>query len=61
MKIFNQSALRGTSSLVWSHAYYDTALWEQMLQEQLGNEDLIKTARDPHSPKVIILYNNSLE
>ncbi|CAG5096591.1 Similar to PNPLA8: Calcium-independent phospholipase A2-gamma (Oryctolagus cuniculus) [Cotesia congregata] len=51
MKIFNQNALRGTSSLVWSHAYYDTALWEKMLQEQLGNEDLIKTARDPCSPK----------
>ncbi|XP_057329635.1 calcium-independent phospholipase A2-gamma-like isoform X4 [Microplitis mediator] len=62
MKIFNQSALRGTSSLVWSHAYYDTALWEQMLQEQLGNEDLIKTARDPHSPKfsaIATIFNDA--
>ncbi|XP_011308196.1 calcium-independent phospholipase A2-gamma isoform X2 [Fopius arisanus] len=50
-KVFTQGALRGTSSLMWSHAYYDTALWEQILQEQLGDKDLIKTQRDPNSPK----------
>ncbi|XP_033232168.1 calcium-independent phospholipase A2-gamma-like isoform X2 [Belonocnema kinseyi] len=50
-KIFTQSPLKGTSSLVWSHAYYDTALWEQMLQEQVGHKDLIKTARDTNTPK----------
>ncbi|XP_058797380.1 calcium-independent phospholipase A2-gamma-like isoform X2 [Phymastichus coffea] len=50
-RIFTQSTLRGTSSLVWSHSYYDTALWEQMLKEQLGNKDLIETTRDPIAPK----------
>lgn len=55
-RIFTQSTLRGTSNLVWSHAYYDTALWEQMLQEQLGNKDLIKTSRDPIAPKVFGLF-----
>ncbi|KAJ8669879.1 hypothetical protein QAD02_001138 [Eretmocerus hayati] len=54
-RIFTQSTLRGTSNLVWSHAYYDTSLWEQMLQENLGNRDLIKTARDPISPKFSVL------
>ncbi|XP_014207686.1 calcium-independent phospholipase A2-gamma [Copidosoma floridanum] len=50
-KIFTQSTLRGTSNLVWSHAYYNTELWEQMLQENLGIKNLIKTTRDPNTPK----------
>ncbi|KAF2900576.1 hypothetical protein ILUMI_05618 [Ignelater luminosus] len=51
-KVFNQSALWGTSSLVWSHSYYDTALWEKMLKEYLGEEVLIKTSRNPKCPKL---------
>ncbi|XP_043285174.1 calcium-independent phospholipase A2-gamma-like isoform X2 [Venturia canescens] len=50
-KIFTRGTIRGASNLVWSHSYYDTELWEQMLQEHLGDKDLIKTARDPNSPK----------
>ena len=51
-KIFTQSTFKGTSNLVWSHAYYDTALWEEMLQEHVGDRELIKTARDENTPKV---------
>jgi len=51
-KIFTQSTIKGTSSLVWSHAYYDTALWEQLLAEHLGDRILIKTTRDANAPKV---------
>lgn len=51
-RIFTQSPLWGTSNLVWSHAYYDTSLWEQMLQEQMGDKELIRTARDNITPKV---------
>lgn len=51
-RIFTQSAIKGTSSLVWSHAYYDTALWEKLLAEHLGDKILIKTTRDPNAPKV---------
>lgn len=52
-EIFNQSPLYGTGKLVWSHAYYDTALWERKLEEYLGNEILIATSRKPNCPKVI--------
>lgn len=55
-KVFTQSAIKGTSNLVWSHGYYDTALWEKLLQENLGEKILIKTVRDPAAPKVIISY-----
>lgn len=52
-EIFNQSPLFGTGKLVWSHAYYDTALWERKLEEYLGNEILIATSRKPNCPKVV--------
>ncbi|KAF4519978.1 hypothetical protein B566_EDAN005478 [Ephemera danica] len=51
-RIFNQSAFWGTGSLLWSHSYYDTALWEKILQTHIGDVQLIKTARDRHCPKV---------
>ena len=54
-KVFTQSAIKGTSNLVWSHGYYDTALWEKLLQENLGEKILIKTVRDPAAPKVFVI------
>ncbi|XP_018320202.1 calcium-independent phospholipase A2-gamma isoform X2 [Agrilus planipennis] len=52
LKVFTQSTLRGTSNLVWSHAYYDTALWETLLKEYLGEAPLISTARILECPKL---------
>lgn len=52
IQIFTQSPLKGTSSLVWSHSYYDTARWEKLLQEQIGSQTLISTARNSESPRV---------
>lgn len=54
-KVFTQSAIKGTSNLVWSHGYYDTALWEKLLEENLGEKILIKTVRDPAAPKVFVI------
>lgn len=51
MQIFTQSALKGTSNLVWSHSYYDTALWEKLLREQWNNKVLIETRRNLKVPK----------
>ncbi|XP_017777635.1 PREDICTED: calcium-independent phospholipase A2-gamma-like isoform X2 [Nicrophorus vespilloides] len=51
-KIFTQSTIKGTSSLVWSHSYYDTELWEKLLIEQMGDISLISTTRTPNCPKL---------
>ncbi|CAG9862976.1 unnamed protein product [Phyllotreta striolata] len=50
-QIFTQSALAGTSNLVWSHSYYDTALWEKLLKDQWQDQILIHTRKDPRTPK----------
>lgn len=55
-QIFTQSAIKGTSNLVWSHSYYDTALWEKLLKEQWDNRTLIETRRNLKVPKVRFIY-----
>lgn len=50
-KIFTQNPIWGTSNLVWSHAYYDTTMWEDMLRTYVGDTKLIHTSRDPACPK----------
>lgn len=51
-KIFSQNAFWGTSNLVWSHSYYNTEMWEQLLKTYVGETDLMKTSRHRHCPKV---------
>ncbi|XP_053173609.1 calcium-independent phospholipase A2-gamma-like [Scomber japonicus] len=51
-EVFRQNRLVGTMKMGWSHSYYNTETWEKILQEKLGNQILIKTARDESSPKV---------
>lgn len=44
--------LSGTSRLMWNHAYYDTDLWEKLLQHHMTNTRIIDTAKYSHCPKV---------
>ncbi|KAM4563459.1 calcium-independent phospholipase A2-gamma-like isoform 1-T2 [Odontesthes bonariensis] len=51
-EVFRQNPVVGTVKMGWSHSYYNTETWERILQEKLGTQILIKTARDELSPKV---------
>ncbi|XP_036802998.1 calcium-independent phospholipase A2-gamma-like [Oncorhynchus mykiss] len=50
--VFCQNPLVGTVKMGWSHSYYSTETWEMILREKMGDQVLIKTARDELSPKV---------
>ncbi|KAL1249828.1 hypothetical protein QQF64_020833 [Cirrhinus molitorella] len=50
--VFRQNPLVGTVKMGWTHSYYNTETWEKILREKMGEEILIKTARDELSPKV---------
>uniref|UniRef100_A0A3P9K1P1 Patatin-like phospholipase domain containing 8 n=1 Tax=Oryzias latipes TaxID=8090 RepID=A0A3P9K1P1_ORYLA len=50
--IFKQNVIVGTVKMGWSHAFYDSEMWESILKERLGEVRMIESARDPHSPKV---------
>ncbi|XP_044746371.1 calcium-independent phospholipase A2-gamma-like isoform X2 [Coccinella septempunctata] len=52
-QVFTQHPIKGTSNLVWSQSYYDTALWEKLLKEKIGTETLISTQRKPKTPKLL--------
>lgn len=52
-EVFTQSTLKGTSNLVWSHSYYDTALWERLLKEAVGEETLLESRRQIDGPKLL--------
>lgn len=57
IQIFNQNSFVGTSNMLWSHSYYNTPLWEQILQQNVGTIKLIKTARDLECPKVCMHFS----
>lgn len=51
-EVFRQNPFVGTVKMGWSHSYYNTETWEDILREKMGERLLIKTARDEKSPKV---------
>nr|DBA31201.1 TPA: hypothetical protein GDO54_007084 [Pyxicephalus adspersus] len=50
--VFKQNVIVGTMKMGWSHAYYDSEIWEKMLKERMGSDLMIETARNPLCPKV---------
>ncbi|CAM4491868.1 calcium-independent phospholipase A2-gamma [Caretta caretta] len=50
--VFKQNVIVGTMKMGWSHAFYDSDIWEKMLKERMGSDLMIETARNPKCPKV---------
>ncbi|NXG53669.1 PLPL8 phospholipase, partial [Psilopogon haemacephalus] len=50
--VFKQNVIVGTVKMGWSHAFYDSDIWEKMLKEKMGSNLMIETARNSACPKV---------
>ncbi|XP_062468004.1 calcium-independent phospholipase A2-gamma [Pezoporus occidentalis] len=50
--VFKQNVIVGTVKMGWSHAFYDSDIWEKILKERMGSNLLIETARNSKCPKV---------
>ncbi|KAJ1163980.1 hypothetical protein NDU88_004427 [Pleurodeles waltl] len=50
--VFKQNVIVGTVKMGWSHAFYDSEMWEKILKERMGSDIMIETARNPKCPKV---------
>ncbi|KAM6418839.1 calcium-independent phospholipase A2-gamma isoform 2-T6 [Pluvialis apricaria] len=49
--VFKQNVIVGTVKMGWSHAFYDSDIWEKMLKEKMGSNLMIETARNSKCPK----------
>ncbi|KAF6086596.1 patatin like phospholipase domain containing 8 [Phyllostomus discolor] len=60
--VFSQNVIVGTVKMSWSHAFYDSQTWENILKDRMGSSLMIETARNPTCPKVAadggLLLNN---
>ncbi|XP_061027668.1 calcium-independent phospholipase A2-gamma [Eubalaena glacialis] len=50
--VFSQNVIVGTVKMSWSHAFYDSQTWENILKDRMGSSLMIETARNPMCPKV---------
>ncbi|XP_047452867.1 calcium-independent phospholipase A2-gamma-like [Mugil cephalus] len=50
--VFKQNVIVGTVKMGWSHAFYDSEAWENILKEKMGSHLLVETVRNPECPKV---------
>ncbi|XP_015090060.1 calcium-independent phospholipase A2-gamma isoform X1 [Vicugna pacos] len=50
--VFSQNVIVGTVKMSWSHAFYDSQAWENILKDRMGSSLMIETARNPTCPKV---------
>uniref|UniRef100_A0A8C7YZG4 PNPLA domain-containing protein n=1 Tax=Oryzias sinensis TaxID=183150 RepID=A0A8C7YZG4_9TELE len=49
--VFKQNVIVGTMKMSWSHAFYDSEAWENILKEKMGSRLLVETSRNPECPK----------
>uniref|UniRef100_A0A2K5CYN6 Patatin like phospholipase domain containing 8 n=1 Tax=Aotus nancymaae TaxID=37293 RepID=A0A2K5CYN6_AOTNA len=49
--VFSQNVIVGTVKMSWSHAFYDSQTWENILKDRMGSALMIETARNPTCPK----------
>uniref|UniRef100_A0A8C1WFU1 Patatin-like phospholipase domain containing 8 n=1 Tax=Cyprinus carpio TaxID=7962 RepID=A0A8C1WFU1_CYPCA len=49
--VFKQNLIVGTVKMGWSHAYYDSQIWEEILKERMGPGLMIETSKNPKCPK----------
>ncbi|XP_068169524.1 calcium-independent phospholipase A2-gamma-like isoform X2 [Antennarius striatus] len=50
--VFKQNVIVGTVKMGWSHAFYNSESWENILKEKMGSQLLVETSRNPECPKV---------
>ncbi|XP_048195743.1 calcium-independent phospholipase A2-gamma isoform X1 [Perognathus longimembris pacificus] len=50
--VFSQNVILGTVKMSWSHAFYDSQMWEKILKDRMGSALMIETARNPMCTKV---------
>lgn len=53
--MFTRNRFVGTGHLVWSHAFYDTKTWEDILRNYAGDSIMSKFSQDPTCPKMSAL------
>ncbi|XP_027205645.2 calcium-independent phospholipase A2-gamma-like [Dermatophagoides pteronyssinus] len=53
--LFKTDVFRGTSRLLWSHAYYDTTVYEKILKQIYGDTKLIHTKKSSDCPHMIAI------
>nr|XP_015194473.1 PREDICTED: calcium-independent phospholipase A2-gamma isoform X2 [Lepisosteus oculatus] len=49
--VFKQNVILGTVKMGWSHAFYDSEMWEAILKEKMGSDLMIETSRNSKCPK----------
>ncbi|KAG7257122.1 hypothetical protein CRUP_024746 [Coryphaenoides rupestris] len=50
--VFRQNVILGAVKMGWSHAFYDSDVWESILKERMGEGLMVESARGPNCPKV---------
>ncbi|XP_014778854.1 calcium-independent phospholipase A2-gamma [Octopus bimaculoides] len=53
--MFTRNKFVGTGHLMWSHAFYDTKVWEDILRNHAGDTVMSKFSQKPDCPKMSAL------